>query len=320
MFQNVLVTGASGRIGTPLARAFLQRGVTVIGQGRNKETLLPLANEGLTPLHLDLRTEIVNLPFLPRIDAVVHCSEERHGSYKHLRVANVLATENALAIAKAAGARRFVFLSSSRIYNQRKDQTAVKEDFALPKARSYYARSKLAAEALIQSDRDVHGVILRAPSVYGSSVRTLFPQFVRAAKAGPMPLVRDGMASRSVIHIDDLIGAVSAALEVQTISHGIIINVASSEPVLVTDIVEKASRAADWDVRWKRTSVASLFRKARFSELAAHITFSRQAPLMTDHMAAMLAYCQTLDIRASEDQLNWSPEVHFKDVRPGSFA
>ena len=320
MFQNVLVTGATGRIGTPLARALMARGVSVIGQGRNKETLLPLENEGLTPLHLDLRQDIVNLPFMPRIDAVIHCSEERRGSYKHLGIANVLGTQNALAVAKAAGARRFVFLSSARIYNQRKDQMNLREDTALPKPVSLYARSKLAAEELVQSDRSAHSVILRVPTVYGSETRALFPEFVRAAKAGPMPLVRDGVASRSVIHIDDLINAVFAALDVKTIHPGTVINIASGEPVLVTDIVEKSSRASDWDVRWRRSSVGSVFRKARLSELAARLPFSRKAPLMTHHMAGMLAFQQTLDIRAGEDFLRWSPSVRFEDAARNTFA
>ena len=320
MYQNVLVTGVSGRIGTPLARALVARGVTVIGQGRNKDTLLPLADEGITPLHLDLRKEIVNFPFMPRIDAVVHCSEEQRGSYKHLGIANVLGTQNALAVANAVGARRFVFLSTARIYNQRKDQSNVSEGSPLPKPTSLYARSKLAAETLIRADRDAHGVILRAPTVYGSGTRGLFPQFVRAAKAGPMPLVRDGIAARSILHINDLIGAVCAALEIQTIHPGIIINIASGEPVLVTDIVEKASRLADWDVQWKRATVGSVFRKARLSELAARLSFSKKTPLMTHHMAAMLAFQQTLDIRAGEDHLRWSPSIRFEDGARGTFA
>lgn len=320
MYQNVLVTGVTGRVGTPLARALQARGVSVIGQGRNKETLLPLSNEGITPLHLDLRKQIDNLPFLPRIEAVVHCSEERRGSYKHLNIANVLSTQNALAIANAAGARRFVLLSSSRIYNQNRDQLDLREDTPLRKPTTYYARSKLAAETEVRSNRSVHSVILRAPTVYGSEAGGLFPQFVRAAKAGPMPLVRDGVAARSVIHIADLINAVCAALDVKTIHPGTVINVASGEPVLVTDIVEKASLAADWDVHWRRSSVRSLFRRARLGELAAQFSFSRKVPLITHHMAGMLAFQQTLDIRAGEDHLQWSPSIKFDEGSSGIFA
>ena len=320
MYQNVLVTGVSGRIGSPLARTLMADGVTVIGQGRNKETLAPLAQEGITPLHLDLRREIVNLPFLPRIDAVVHCSEERRGSIKHLGAANVLGTQNALAIATAVGARRFVYLSTSRIYNQRRDQSDLHEETPLAKPATLYTRSKLAAEAIIQESREIQGVILRTPTVYGSGAGALFPQFVRAAKAGPMPLVRDGAAARSVIHIEDVIGAIRAALNVHTISPGTVINIASGEPVLVTDIVEQASRAADMDVHWKRASVASVFRKARLSEFAARFSTSRRAPLMTNHMAGMLAYRQTLDIRASADHLDWAPAIRFEDAVRSTFA
>jgi 1-acylglycerone phosphate reductase len=47
MTRNILITGCSSGIGAAMAREFKARGHSVIATGRRRETLAPLAGDGI---------------------------------------------------------------------------------------------------------------------------------------------------------------------------------------------------------------------------------------------------------------------------------
>ena len=52
--MNILITGASSGIGKQLALDYQKLGHSVWGQGRNQQRLQELAEQGITPLQVEL--------------------------------------------------------------------------------------------------------------------------------------------------------------------------------------------------------------------------------------------------------------------------
>jgi NADH dehydrogenase len=119
----------------------------------------------------------------------------RFTDIEEARRVNDLGTRRVLDRARKAGVHRFLFLSSQSAH----------ED-----AESYYGRSKLALEKLLEPDRDL---IFRSGLVLGKSGSGLFHRMcdmIRRSRV--VPLFGGGRQPIQTIHVEDLCLAVEAAL------------------------------------------------------------------------------------------------------------
>jgi nucleoside-diphosphate-sugar epimerase len=208
--SRILVTGASGFIGSAAVAALARDGHTVRAMVRRTHPF-PAGVEAVQ--HPDL-TEAFDLqPLLDGIDRVVHLAGIAHnrgvGAGMHDRV-NREATARLASAAAQAGVTQFVFVSSIRA------QCGPAADHALterdpPAPIDAYGASKLAAEMAVQSS-GVPFTILRPVALYGPGVKGYFALLARAA-VSPLPLpVKDFGNRRSLLGIDNFISALEFVL------------------------------------------------------------------------------------------------------------
>lgn len=198
----VAVTGATGFIGRRLVRLLSQSGYQVRALTRR----VPPREEGLddvTWVFGALTDQEALAALVKDVAAVVHCA----GAIKaHNRDAffavNSGATRLLAALAAAAPAPpRFILLSS----------IAARE----PRL-SDYAASKRAGEQVLRAFPQLPSVVLRPPAVYGpGDMETL--RIFRMAVRGfiPAPMVQG--CRTSLVHVDDVAGAVLAALKLPAV-------------------------------------------------------------------------------------------------------
>jgi nucleoside-diphosphate-sugar epimerase len=237
--MRVLVTGASGFVGRPLASALANAGHQVRAATRNATQLAA----GVEHVQLcDLAGTVDWTPLIAGCDAVVHLAGIAHVGLAipdqlYDRV-NHQATRALIQAAEAAGVRRFVFVSSIRA------QTGPAADHVLtekhpPRPTEPYGASKLAAEKAVAASR-LSYVILRPVLVYGPQARGNFATLMRVA-ALPIPLPFGGFTNkRSLVSRDALIDAIKFALEVGVGGETFI--VADRAPIAFRDMIAALRR------------------------------------------------------------------------------
>lgn len=324
MVGRVLVTGATGFLGGAVLRRLRAEGIGALGLGRDAQRAADLSLRGSEVLALDLSKPVA--PDLPQrlgpVDAVVHCAARSapHGRMRDFEAANVLATRHVIALARALGAGRFVFVSSSSVSFRPADQLDVRESDPLPEPFNAYARTKRAAEELVLAARDLGPVVLRPRGIYGAGDTALLPRLLRATGRGPLPLLREGRARIDLTHIDDAVASVLAALEAGPGAEGRVFNVSGGEVLPVTQIAEQAASRAGVALRWRRMPLAPLMAVAGLVERAALLLPGAPEPAVTRYGLALFAYAQSLDLTQAATGLGWRPRVFFDEGLSRTFT
>lgn len=196
MAGRILLTGATGFVGTYLAPMLRERGYAVDAVGRAETGPLGPQTDWRPFLHGDT-TGIIHLA------GRAHVMREHEGdpeaAYDRVnRAATLALAEQAI----SAGIHRFVYISSVKAMGDR----GLNLNPTMPPVPSdAYGRSKLAAEqALIALAPDLETVILRPPLVYGPGVKANFLALMKAVDRGvplPLGLIRN---RRSLISLHNL--------------------------------------------------------------------------------------------------------------------
>jgi NADH dehydrogenase len=189
---TIAVTGATGMLGSSLCARFLSRGWHVRALGRRPPSAA-LADAAWFRCALP---DDIDPAALRGADVVVHCAyATRSVNRLEDEKVNVEGTRRLLGLAREAGVRRVVFVSSAT---------------ARPDAPSFYGRSKFALERELDPERDLAvrpGLIL-APSA-GLFQRLL--AFIRRTRL--VPLFGGGRQIVQTVHADDLCLGFERALE-----------------------------------------------------------------------------------------------------------
>jgi len=213
--DKVLITGATGFIGSHLSEELARRGCRVSCLVRRASQVkelkrLPIrlvAGDYLDPRSLE---EAVRGQ-----DAVFHLAALLNGrNWQDFYRANTLSTQNlAEACLKAVpGLKSFVFVSSISAIGPSEGGRRLDED-APCRPISFYGRSKLAAEQAVRSAGPVlPWVIIRPPNVLGPRQKELL-QAINLVRRGIMPLVGNGQPQTSLCDVDDLVRALILAAE-----------------------------------------------------------------------------------------------------------
>jgi UDP-glucose 4-epimerase len=200
--RRVLVTGASGFIGSGLVPALSASGFAVRCFSRRGRRLQDSSADG----------GAVWANALDGCECVVHLAGPASTTSAPTALRRAVDDAAALAAAAAqAGVERFVYVSSIKAAAARTGATPVRETDP-PMPDGAYGRAKLAAEAAILSHRRLNAVVLRPPLVYDADAKSHFRWLLRLADSGaPLPFA--GMRNqRSLIARSTLASAIVAAL------------------------------------------------------------------------------------------------------------
>ncbi|PWU72940.1 UDP-glucose 4-epimerase [Ochrobactrum sp. POC9] len=188
--MKIAVTGAGGFIGSALTQM-------LVGEGHE---VLPLSRNELSD------------PDLFGVETVVHCAALAHRTGAERPDADTFdAVNHRLAVgiatkAKAAGVRRFVFVST--IYTIAGNPSPLTPDMPLM-PRDDYGRAKAKAEADLREINGIEVVIARPVLVYGPRARANLKALIKLCNSGlPLPF---GLANnrRSFVSLENVARALT---------------------------------------------------------------------------------------------------------------
>ena len=230
----MLVTGAAGFLGSNLVAGLVARGAAVgavVRPGRDG----PRVSEGVAVVHADVndRSSLDRAFAALRPTHVVHTAitaghpGSPDAQARQLEVSTT-GTANVVEAAVTHGAERIVHVGSSLEYGHRPEP--LHEDLALePVTSRGVAKAAATTIALDAARAGAPVVVVRPFSVYGphEPPGRLVPTAIRAAlDGGVLPLTESGLR-HDFVHVDDVVGAIVAALAAGPAVHGRVYNAAT---------------------------------------------------------------------------------------------
>jgi nucleoside-diphosphate-sugar epimerase len=213
----VLVTGASGFVGTYVARSLREQGVRVRALVRRPEAQAELERFGVETVLGDLTDARAVEAAVRGTQGVVHCAVLPSADVAEARRVNVEGTRTLAQAALAAGCERFVHISTIAAYPLRNREGVVDESLPLADDKDAYSITKVEAEREVNAAaaRGLRTVILRPPVILGAHPSsywgTRVPQDIAA---GQFPQVDGGRLPLSYVHVNSLVDAVLRALRI----------------------------------------------------------------------------------------------------------
>lgn len=251
---SILVLGAGGFIGAALLHRLAARGERIVALARQPSSSRPQL-PGVTWVHGDLRRpEVRERLFACRPRAVIH------GAAAHLPpeaardptgdiACNLIPLVACLECAATHGVRRHVFLSSGGTVYGPLTAPATEDNPTNPTGA--YGAGKLAGEKYVQALSGNAGAtfaILRLSNVYGPGQMPrpgfgFIPTAVLKALAGEeIVLFNGGQDRRDYVFVDDVCGAIVAALDAESSFVG---NVGSGVALSGLEVIEHLRQALD---------------------------------------------------------------------------
>lgn len=257
--SKIFITGAAGFIGSQLAYHLWKKGheVTLLdnfsyGSEDNlifeehsfQEEILredirniPLINQLFAEKHFDYVYHIAGITPLP--DCQMNPSEAVE--------VNVMGTVNLLEAARTYGVKKFIFASTSAVYENNQDFPSVESHVEFPSL--IYPNTKYTAERFCQSYADVYGMnitCMRFANVYGPHLDCLRTQppvvgyLIRELFFDRSPVLHStGTQRRDFVYVEDLI---DLAERVQEGTGFDAVNVSSNTTVSINDLAQIVRR------------------------------------------------------------------------------
>ncbi|MCW5298681.1 NAD-dependent epimerase/dehydratase family protein [Herbaspirillum lusitanum] len=212
MSQNIFIIGASGFVGSMLAKHFLADGQRVSGLARTDAAEAVLRTAGTSVIRGDLDANVAPVLAAARsADVTIYAAQVAFE-----REPTIIRT---LCEALAGSGKTFIFLSGSGVFMQRtggawspdsfaEDDPFVPEPLALP---------RVEAEAIVRGAAAEHGLrsmVIRPPVIWGPGDKGPLASVYRSvAVTGAACYIGSGLAAYSNVHSADLAQLFSLGVE-----------------------------------------------------------------------------------------------------------
>lgn len=260
--QRILITGATGFIGSALAHLLRQHGNDVIGVHKHPLTHSDRGAENMVCVDSDSPASCDLLVAEYRPDVIVHLGGIVSGDQSPERiqpmlVAHVNATVNWLCAARSHGVRRVIVTGSME---------EPREGEGPPQ--SPYALSKLACRSYVDYFRAqglVDAVQVGVAMGYGPGQRDrtkLVPHVIEQIRAGKPPVISSAERLADWVYIDDITRALALMLFVDELPEGRI-EIGTGRLTSVRDVVSGLVEIAGSDIQPDFGASAKRFNEAR---------------------------------------------------------
>lgn len=307
--MRILVTGATGFIGSHVVDTLSKNGHEIIGISRNVDNK-EYNDSRLKYIKLDAsnRDELEKLNSF-QIDAVINCLGilGRFGLPDDIYIkTNVYATKNLLDFSKTKGVEHFIHMSSCGVVGPIDNDKCPADENYPGTPSNIYEKSKWMAEEEVKKS-SINYTIIRPEFVYGPGDLHVLGLF-KAINNGKFILIDSGKSYLHPTYIDDVIFGVTQTLFNKN-SYGKIFNIVGDRYVSVKDLVNIISYKLNNKTKFKDIPSYILTPMTRIMEYS-HLLAN---PPLTTSQVKFFTECRAFTYQNAKNTIDYMPTVTLEE-------
>ena len=319
--KNILITGASGFLGSQLTRRLLSDGHIVRAQGRNSKNLNLLP--GAIPVRADLTQpndmrRVLKILETEPVDAVIHLAArcDSWGPQTAFTQINTQVPLQAYQACREYAVPHFIHMSSPSVFSALRHQLNLSEKTPFPKALNHYALSKQQAELKLNSaaKSPTRLTILRPQAIFGPNDPLLLPRLIQASRSRGIPLINGGQHLIDVTPAESVIEAICCCVHSKHWKNSSVYNISNGEPYPFRELIEMVFDQVGEPVNWKKISLPAATATAHLLSTIGKVTRTKHEPPLTPYALSILAYSRTLSIEKAKTELGFCPPASVKET------
>jgi nucleoside-diphosphate-sugar epimerase len=317
---DCLVTGASGFIGGHLALGLVRDGWHVRCLVRATSDTSRLDGQGVEIVVGDIEDRDSLVRAVDGCAVVFHCAAlvSDWATVKEITTANVRGTENVLAAAVSASAKRFVHFSTTDVYGYR-GSPQIDEAHRATRLSNWYARTKLRAEEAVlraQAEQGLPAVILRPATVYGPGSREVVGEIASALRKRSMLLIDGGRAVAGLVYVENLVDAAVLAAGHRAAA-GNAFNVTDGLDVTWRQFIDGLAQGLGcpptrWSLPFRGADSVAFVLEHSYRLLRTSFGVTTR-PLLSRQAVHVLGNNQRFSNEAIRTVLGWAPKVSYRE-------
>lgn len=317
MSLRVLVTGATGFVGTHIIPVLQSKGYDVTCLVRNREkakSSLPdnvIFWEGDVTQADSLRGIADGIDYVIHLAAVGHVSAVSDEAFRRFVETNEKGTKNLVnEFAESKQLKRFIHFSSTAAMGA--VRAKIQNEESVPNPVTPYQKSKKRSEEIIveaYKEKEFPGIILRPCMIYGPGGYGEFYKFCTLMKKGLFPKVGLGKNLTPLVYIDDVVEAAVLAMERGAV--GEIYIIASSQSVPLDYLRDYIVGSIGINPPYIYVPCIVAVLGARCIEMLSR--FTHREPIVTYRNIKSTITDRVFDITKSEEQIGYRPRIFCED-------
>lgn len=309
-----LVTGATGCVGSNLSELLKERGHSVRALVRpgSDTAFLRSMGVGLAVGDLDDRASLDAA--VKGVDAVFHCAAavSDWAGLDEMRRVNVEGLGRLLAASAAAGAPRFVYMSSMVVLGMGR-QEDLDESAPYVFTGDNYNTTKIEAERLLLEFAARTGLpvtVIRAPYVYGPRDRQMFPRILQYLARGKYAYIGGGGNPFTLVYAKNLADGLIRAAETPR-AVGRVYNITDGAAVTRRELITAMADELGLPRPKRNVPYPAARVVCAVCEAAAKSLRLKTPPLLNRFRLKFMHTHLTFDISRARRELGYGPDIPF---------
>ena len=319
--NSVLVTGATGLLGSHLVERLIAQGYAVRALVRPTSRTEFLEYLGVEIQRGDLTDPNACMRAVDGATWVFHCAAKvgDWGSWQEFQVGCLDATRTIARAASRAGLERFVHISSTSAYGHPRDQAELIDETA-PLGQNvwfldYYTRSKVESERLLweMADRGALRLTVIRPSwLFGERDRTTIPRFIQEFRWKRVSIVGKGDNPLSAVYAGVVADAALLAARDKN-SVGEAYNITSHARITQREFLDMLADALGAPrVTWHYPFWYAFYGGLSL-EIRERLLLSKKPPRVTRYGAWLLGRYLEYSTEKARTKLGWVPALSYRE-------
>jgi nucleoside-diphosphate-sugar epimerase len=315
----VLVTGATGLVGSHVAEQARNRGYQVRALVRQPSQASDLSRWGVELVAGDMTNRDSLTRATSGATVIVHCAAKvgDWGPTSDYRIVNVDGLRHLLeAAASSATLRRFVHISSLGVYPARDHYGTDEFEPVSTTGIDGYTLTKVEAENLVRDhirDHRLPAVILRPGFIYGPRDRTILPRLLARLKNGGFKFLGTGRQLLNNTYVGNLVEAILLAIEKDNVV-GELFNVSDDRLVSRREFIGAICQNAGLPMPTKAVPLPVAKLLASLMEGVYRALGKQEAPLLSSARIKFLGLNLDFSIDKARRELGYQPSTDFKEA------